>query len=502
MSLGSPLLLTNYHTKQTTCSENLQTIFSDTFPKVLEFFKSTKDDELIGSSFNNTHGDDDDDDSDDSDDGEQGNSNYYNGNIGDDDEGINPDGGGNDNDEDEYDDESDEDDEDDDEDDEDNDDGDTDKDDDFCEEDDEEANSKQEAASYEHRLKGKKTVPATIKRKSHVYDVALHPTKTIIASGEISGLISLYHYSEEENKFLFSLKHHKGYACRSLIFSQNGDRLYTSSMDKTIQVMDMNTGEIIHTIADAHADGINKIRCVSENYIASGCDKGCVKVWDTRTFSSIMEMDDCKDYVSDMEVDKEGRRLLCTSGDGVLSVFDLHKKSLEKQSDHLEEELLSLSIMRNSEKVVCGSGDGTLNFYSWGQWGDVSDRLPTNAESIESICRISEDTLCFGSDNGTIRCLKVFPHKAIGVVGSHSGGHLVDNMQYCEKKELLVSCSGDSTVRFWDMSSMEEVQKESDEFEDSSEDEKEDKVKHQKKKDRKRKFDETTAENGNFFADL
>lgn len=53
--------------------------------------------------------------------------------------------------------------------------------------------------------------------------------------------------------------------------------------------------------------------------------------------------------------------------------------------------------------MVCGSADGVLNIYSWGEWGDISDRIPTENDSIDSICPITEDIICTGTDDSYIR---------------------------------------------------------------------------------------------------
>ena len=48
------------------------------------------------------------------------------------------------------------------------------------------------------QLDSQQQVPAPLKLKSHVYDVAFHPTKDVIATGEISGRVSFFSYSNQE----------------------------------------------------------------------------------------------------------------------------------------------------------------------------------------------------------------------------------------------------------------------------------------------------------------
>lgn len=54
-----------------------------------------------------------------------------------------------------------------------------------------------------------------------------------------------------ENNELMNLEHHKK-ACRALKFSSDGIHLYTASKDKSIQVIDLNTGSVKQKLKGAH----------------------------------------------------------------------------------------------------------------------------------------------------------------------------------------------------------------------------------------------------------
>ena len=53
--------------------------------------------------------------------------------------------------------------------------------------------------------------------------------------------------------------------------------------------------------------------------------------------------------------------------------------------------------------MVCGTGDGILNLFSWGEWGDISDRFPGHPLSIDSCVAVSDNVVCTGSMDGIIR---------------------------------------------------------------------------------------------------
>lgn len=299
-----------------------------------------------------------------------------------------------------------------------------------------------------------KTKPKRITLKDTVFQSAFHPTKDILALGEITGNISIFSFSNEGNTKLIDFKHQKE-ACRCLAFSLDGQRLYSGCQDNSIYCTDMNTGSLLHTIPNAHDESISAMHLISDNFIASGCEGGIVKVWDMRTFSKAAELSPRKDYISSLTTGSQKSHLLATSGDGVLSVFNWRKNAIVKESDQLDDELLCLDIIKGGKKVICGSATGVLNIYSWGEWGDISDRYPTEHSEVESICTVSDDIVCIGTDDGKIQAMFVQPYKLIRTLGRH-GAMGVSSLKVSPNKNLLVSCGSDESARFWNIEDLQD----------------------------------------------
>ena len=61
-----------------------------------------------------------------------------------------------------------------------------------------------------------------------------------------------YSYSKEEkNHPVMTLNHHKK-ACRAIRFSASGERLFTASKDKSLQMIDVNQGAVAQSLKKAH----------------------------------------------------------------------------------------------------------------------------------------------------------------------------------------------------------------------------------------------------------
>ena len=80
----------------------------------------------------------------------------------------------------------------------------------------------------------------------------------------------------------------------------------------------------------------------------------------------------------------------------------LHKGSQQLTSQKALVETFFVTLQGGS-KVVCGGGVGTLNIFSWGEWGDISDRFPGHPMSIDACVPISDSVVCTGSIDGLVR---------------------------------------------------------------------------------------------------
>jgi len=117
-------------------------------------------------------------------------------------------------------------------------------------------------------------------------------------------------------------------------------------------------------------------------------------------------------------------------------------------SDNMEDELLSVVLVKNNEKAVVGTQEGVLDIWSWGDWGDLSDRFPGHPYSIDTIAKVDENTIVTGSSDGIIRVCGILPNKLLGVIGEH-GNFPIERIRLSPDNKHLGSCSHDNTVKFW-----------------------------------------------------
>ena len=303
-------------------------------------------------------------------------------------------------------------------------------------------------------------------------------------------------------------------SCRALIFNPLGDRLYSASNGGSLAAIDAERASYFRTsdnsvlwkIDDASPNGISTIYHMKPSHVGecvvTGDDEGVIRIWDVRVCNSgssnsmkkgfdncmalppgcIASFHENNDFISSFQVDTDCNTLLASSADGVLTIIDLRKGGgdgkqavikketsfkiepvkinpqtkqgpfrLHRKSDDQEDELLSLCLMKHGKKVVCGTQQGVLNFWSWGTWGDISDRFPGHPQSIDALLKIDEDTLLSGSSDGVVRVLQVQPDQLLGVLGDHDG-FPVEKLKFSSGNKVVGSLSHDCYVRMWDAS--------------------------------------------------
>lgn len=291
--------------------------------------------------------------------------------------------------------------------------------------------------------------PENINCIEQVFDLAFHPTSDILAVGLIDGNINIYKYGLECNEQVIQFQHHKS-SCRGLKFSADGQVMYTISSDFSWNAID-GDGRSVAQCQNAHASALNKVEIINETTIATGDDNGIVKLWDVRQSKEVMNFSLHEDFVSGFCYNSEAQVLISVSGDATLCSYDLRNKKNSIRSDDQESELHCVDIIKNGRKIVCGSQDGVLLLFSWGKWGDCTDRYPGHPLTVDCMVKIDESCILTGSSDGLIRAVSLHPNKIIGIIGDHEE-FPVEGMRRCREGRYLASFAHDESVRFWDIS--------------------------------------------------
>ncbi|KAI9221702.1 WD40-repeat-containing domain protein [Blastocladiella britannica] len=291
----------------------------------------------------------------------------------------------------------------------------------------------------------KDTVPTSL---------AFHPSLDLLAVSTITGDVSCYEYTPESTKRQFVSRHHKD-SVRSIAFGPDGRHLYSCSVDRSIQVLDMETRQVVNKKGKAHENPINVITPLNENLVATGDDMGRVRIWDMRSKSVVQQWHEHEDdVVNAFHWTAHKKTLVSVGNDGYLAVYDIRKPNVVARSDNLETELMCVAPVRGGSRLCVGMADGAISVWKWGWWGDMDDRFPGHPGEIDSMVALADDLVVTGCSDGLVRVLSVLPNKLLGVIGSHED-FPVENMAASHDRRWLATCSHDATVQFWSLGFLE-----------------------------------------------
>jgi len=306
------------------------------------------------------------------------------------------------------------------------------------------------------RQKKERVCPPDIKTSDLITDISFHPDAEIIAVGNISGDLSVFKYSNEENSLHKKLKVSKK-TIRGLEYNDSGSSLLTISKDKTFRILDVETWTVRSKFVKCHDSALYSCLSLDDNISVTGDEDGFVKMWDTRQGdTSIMTYKRFDEYVSGfLKID--GNTLLAASGEGTLQSFDLRAKRPDIQSEVYESELNCMSTVRSGTKLGVGSGAGTLYLFNKAQYGLHSDQFPGHPDGINSMISITDNVVMTGCEDGNIRAVHLYPHRFLGVVGQHEQELPIERMDVSSSGEFIASISHDNRVKFWNVSYLEEM---------------------------------------------
>lgn len=311
------------------------------------------------------------------------------------------------------------------------------------------------AALKSAREKKVRDSPPDIKMKESATDISFHPETNVLAVANIQGEVSIFSYSNEENKAQRKLKLHKG-CIRCAEFTMDGDRIITGGKDKTMKIIDTTTWKLLTGLAMTHDSPLYSLAPM-EHGAVSGDENGTVKLWDFRTRKEVLRSKRFDEFVSSFHTNEDKHLIVASSGEGTIQSWDLRMNKPDIQSEVYSSELNALAVVREGTKLVVGSGEGILYLFNQGEYGYHSDQFPGHPDSINSLLAVTDTVVLSGCEDGAVRAFHLYPHRFIGQVGHHEGEMPVEKMDVSEAGDIVASIGHDQRVKFWNIAYLEKI---------------------------------------------
>lgn len=290
--------------------------------------------------------------------------------------------------------------------------------------------------------------PKWVRGLADFTDFAFHPTTCNLTTVDMEGYLGIYKYEPGQESENVVNKRLSKKPLRCATYSKDARGIFVSSKAGSLRLFDIEAEKCSQVLMKGESPSYC-VSVINHNLIAAGDDDGTLKVWDVRKGTEpIIEEDRCHDFISCIAVDKHGKFLFATSGDGTMSTFNIKRRKFIVQSENTEYDMSCVGVVKNNKKVIVGTSEGLLLFFNWDEFAAPSDRFPGHPTAVECLATINENVICTGSMDGMIRAVHLLPNRFLGVVGEHNDMP-VSKITVSHDKKFIASSANDSIIKFW-----------------------------------------------------
>ncbi len=235
-------------------------------------------------------------------------------------------------------------------------------------------------------------------------------------------------------------------------FTPDASRIVTAHNDGTVRVWDVESEEELERIQVAAKGLVTVAVSPSGERLAAGALDGTAAVFDLDG-SRRLDLEGMSGRVYSISFDREGERVLTSSGDGFARLWDVDSG----------EPLLTLrghgapqgdaQLSPDERLIATANRDGSAVVWDLASGEPVGDPVvPANRSAF--VTRVAfvpgADALAISGSGGFLEAFDLFTHERVAAYKGHAG--IVVDLAVSPDGEQLLSGGGDGTARLWDFS--------------------------------------------------
>ncbi len=244
----------------------------------------------------------------------------------------------------------------------------------------------------------------------------------------------------------------------------DGRMAVTGSLDKTLKVWNLETGEIVTT----HTGPVEKIRAVTVtddgqkilfgtdgrevriNPLQLGEVDAKVKLWELKSGKELKSYDGHDEKVTAVAVMPDGRRAVSCAGDKTIKIWDLESgEELATLRGH-EKPVFSVAVTPDGQRVISGSGDQSLKVWDPASGEELATLRGHDGRVFSVAVTVDGKRIISGSEDKTMKMWDVETGEEVATLTGHEGA--INAVALTPDGQHAVSASSDKTLKIWDLS--------------------------------------------------
>ncbi|KAG8831557.1 hypothetical protein FRC17_002971, partial [Serendipita sp. 399] len=249
-----------------------------------------------------------------------------------------------------------------------------------------------------------------------------------------------------------SLEGHE-YAVTSVAFSPDGQRIVSSSYDRTVRIWDVETSQQLGTSLEGHEDRVSSVAFSPDGRrIVSGSYDRTVQIWDAETGQQLGASLKGHEYpVTSVAFSSDGQRIVSGSFDKTVRIWDAETgQQLGASLKGHKYSVSSVAFSSDGRRIVSSSYDMTVRIWDVETGQQLGASLEGHEDGVSSVA-FSPDgrRIVSGPYDKTVR---IWDAETGQQLGAPLEGHEypVGSVAFSSDGRRIVSGSIDETARIWD----------------------------------------------------
>ncbi|KAI8710415.1 NACHT domain-containing protein [Fusarium sp. LHS14.1] len=252
------------------------------------------------------------------------------------------------------------------------------------------------------------------------------------------------------NMCIQTLESHDG-PVWSVVFSADGQRLASSSDDRTVKIWDTATGACLQTLK-GHSSGVTSVVFSTDGQrLASSSHDKTIKIWDTATGAYLQKLEGHNYSVRSVVFSADVQRLASSSNDRTVKIWDIASGACLQTLEGHGGWVWSVVFSADSQRLASSSDDRTVKIWDAAS-GACLQTLKGHNGSVRSVVFSADSQrLASSSHDSTIKIWDAVSGACLQTLEGH--GDSVFTVVFSADGQRLASSSHDKTVKIWDTAS-------------------------------------------------
>ena len=252
--------------------------------------------------------------------------------------------------------------------------------------------------------------------------LVISPDAQILVSGSLDHTIKLWQIATGENIYTLA-DHTQGVLC--LAISPDGQFLASGSFDQTIKLWRVDTGELLYTLR-GHSGSVRSLAITpdSQTLISASYDQ-TIKLWRLHTGECLGNLVEEAGRLSAIALTPDGQILASGGGDGIVTLCQLNPPQLIINITGNLSSISSLNISPDGHTLAAGYTDGNLQLWQI-DTAELLHSIPCSCGPLSSIiASIQGQSLIAATAGNTIKIWHLSSSQLLTILNADSTAAII-----------------------------------------------------------------------------